>query len=587
LPVWCSDTAGLHRLALRAALGLAGAAVAGAALAQTPDELARQSQQYQAPGPKTILQLQRLRQTSTASLASGLPVRLISLNPGVNAWFLLETGSDKARDRQSYHLENPKPRSQSLTLRPDGTLRLAGPGGALACDLLSGDPPAIEAARAGKLPYAPICAGRLYLRNASAGTRSTRERVADFLRDHVWGGDAVVNFVKQSFYRDAFAETDKTLGAADPVGAATGPGAAPLNPKLAARPVIAAQMAIGLTGAPKGHMALGLWYPIARLDGTFASAIRPSALDPAILRGPGKANRLDAVEARATDYLVAFDLSRYTLGFALGTDHPRLGWSPRPPASVRGRGMPGPDGLNSARPLVRLGMVSPALTARTVAAFAGGYKRHHGAFRWGPFSTANHGSHYGFVEQGTVFSKLQPGLSTLYGLTDGTVGMKTWTEADRALLPRLVFARQNGVALIAPDPATGAGLPGKYVPQWGAGNWSGSADAQLRTLRAGACLKRARGTPYLIYAYFSTATPSAMARTFQAYGCHYAMQLDMNAPELTYLALYVRAGGQIQIEHLVPAMEASDKPGAKGSVIPRFLGYPDSRDLFYLYRKGG
>ena len=61
------------------------------------------------------------------------------------------------------------------------------------------------------------------------------------------------------------------------------------------------------------------------------------------------------------------------------------------------------------------------------------------------------------------------------------------------------------------------GVPGDRVTSWGGGNWSGSAEAQLRTLRAGACLRRIEGRPpLLIYAYFSTATPSGMARTFQA-----------------------------------------------------------------------
>ena len=48
----------------------------------------------------------------------------------------------------------------------------------------------------------------------------------------------------------------------------------------------------------------------------------------------------------------------------------------------------------------------------TVAAFVGGFKRSHGAFRYGPLALVNHGSHYGFMQQGVVFSKLQPGLAT-------------------------------------------------------------------------------------------------------------------------------------------------------------------------------
>ena len=45
------------------------------------------------------------------------------------------------------------------------------------------------------------------------------------------------------------------------------------------------------------------------------------------------------------------------------------------------------------------------------------------------------GKHYGFIEKGVIYSKLKTELSTLYVLDDGTIEMKTWTEADDALLP--------------------------------------------------------------------------------------------------------------------------------------------------------
>jgi hypothetical protein len=88
---------------------------------------------------------------------------------------------------------------------------------------------------------------------------------------------------------------------------------------------------------------------------------------------------------------------------------------------------------------------------------------------------------------------------------------------------------------------------------------------------------------FLVYGWFSTATPSAMARVFQAYGCRYAMQLDINALEHTYLALYVRKGDQVAVEHLIHGMEEVDKT-TEGQMIPRFIGFADNRDFFYLYR---
>ena len=120
--------------------------------------------------------------------------------------------------------------------------------------------------------------------------------------------------------------------------------------------------------------------------------------------------------------------------------------------------------------------------------------------------------------------------------------------------------------------------------RWGPGNWSGSEDSKLRTIRSGAALQWSGGKRFLIYAVFSDATPSAMARVFQAYQCRYGMLLDMNALEHTYLAIYRRAGSQVYVDHLISGMSQVEKSGANGPV-PRFLAYPDNRDFFYVMRR--
>jgi hypothetical protein len=75
-----------------------------------------------------------------------------------------------------------------------------------------------------------------------------------------------------------------------------------------------------------------------------------------------------------------------------------------------------------------------------------------------------------------------------------------------------------------------------------------------------------------------------MAQVFLAYGCRYAMHLDMNALEHTYLALYPRSGTHIGVEHLVRGMSVLDKSSG-GAWIPRFVGFADDRDFFYLVRR--
>ena len=172
----------------------------------------------------------------------------------------------------------------------------------------------------------------------------------------------------------------------------------------------------------------------------------------------------------------------------------------------------------------------------------------------------------------------------MIGFEDGSVTLKTWTDEDDADLPRIRYARQNGVPILERDPSTGLGTPGSRVRDWGGGNWSGSVDKKARTLRAGLCIQENQGRQYLIYGYFSTATPSAMARIFQAAGCGYAMQLDMNALEHTYMAIYRPQGSTLLTEHLIEGMSAVD--GSKGGrTLPRFVSVADSRDFFYLLRR--
>lgn len=562
---------------------------------------ASQWAQYEADVPKTVVELQPFRQAQTVPLPGG-SATLIDLNPAVGSWLLLtvQTGGFT----RHFHLENPAPATQHLRLGtgPHGSLQMEGLAGAEPCELAlplqvpqesaassssgpAGEiPGALGEARRSGLPYAPLCGGHLYLRNPVAGHHSNLERITDFLRSHVYGGEKVISFVKKGLYRDAFREQ----GAARPPGKCVpapdspdGPRPAKIGPLAAARCLGPGTLGIDVGGTAAGF-APGRWYPVREMDGVQASVLTPADLAPAYLAPAPHLNRLDATESGALVYLVAFDLSQFDLHFALGTDHPRLDWSVRTPDALFDPRLPGPDGVGSAAPLEMNGLISPVDAGRTVAAFAAGFKRDHGAFRSGPLSRGNHGSHYGFIQEGVILSKLQPGLATVLVTSDGRVDLRTWQVSNTAL-GHLRFARQNGVPLIERDPKRG-GVPGALVSRWGAGNWSGSADKLLRTLRAGACLQETGSRRFLLYGYFSTATPSAMARVFQAYGCSYAMQLDMNALEHTYLALYVHRGGTRIVEHLVQGMDACDRQ-VRGGMVPRFLAAPDDRDFFYLTRR--
>ncbi len=547
-------------------------------------------EQYEAARPKTALELQQFRRSETIPVSdaagrSGLAA-LTSINPRVNAWHVLAFDWGSGRPRDHYHLENPLRRSQLFKLSADGggALVVSSGGTETRCDLWGGAQPALAAARASKMPYAPLCGGRVFLRNRVEGYATDLEKMTDLLRDTVWKGDDIVGFVRDSVYQDAFREDGRTEKAASASEAGTTPlPDALVRPQARGVAVVPENFGLGISGGRA--MLPGRWYDVPGSPGVHASVMRPGDVADEILeRNKARLNPLDEVEASALAYFVAFDLDVHEMRFAVGTDHPRLNWSSRVPASSRLDALPGPDGSGSPAPLVTTGMPGPTARGELAATFAAGFKREHGGFKWGELSARNFGSHYGFVEGGAVLSKLQPGLSTLYTLEDGTFDMKTWTREDDALLSRMAYARQNGVPLVEAG-ADGQPVVAALVNRWGPGNWSGSADAKLRTLRGGGCLLAVGKKKYLVYGYFSTATPSAMAAVFLAQGCRHALNLDMNAPEHTYMALYVRNGDRMEVRHLVRAMATVDR-NVNGRFLPRFISYPDNRDLFYMVRKG-
>lgn len=543
--------------------------------------------QYDAEVPKTILELQPWRETSSARIRSQAGkegvATVINLNPAIGAWYVLKIAGKDGAAEQAWHLENAKPEEARVVLdekAPAGLVITEGPN-RYPCDLLSTN--TLEQGRNSQLIYYPLCGGRLYLRNPAKGHRTALEATAEFLRDQVWGGEKVIvlfHHLLADRYRATGELETGTAGAQDQAGMGERPLAALVDPQYAGRQVVPANMGIALdpAGPEKTGMMPGAWYAAAGNAGVYVSILQPNFIPAPILQSyRSTVNNLDNIEASSLAYLIAFDLDRFDMAYALGTEHPEVNWSERAAGPMRAR-LPGPDGIGSIAPLISTGLIRPDNGRKTVAAFTGGFKRAHGAFRYGDLALKNHGSHYGFIENGIIFSKLQPGLATVFVLNDNSLEMKTWTEADNALLNRVKYARQNGVPLID------AGIPGSLVGRWGPGNWSGSEDEKLRTIRAGIALQTSHGKRFLIYAVFSDATPSAMARVFQAYQCSYAMLLDMNALEHTYLAVYRRSGGELFVDHLLKGMSELDK-SASNENVPRFLGFSDNRDFFYLMRR--
>jgi hypothetical protein len=548
-------------------------------------------------GAKSILDLQPFRQVTSNKIKSNTgaagTATLINLNPAVNAWYVMEVDWQDG-SKSDYHLENPQPRTEKILFDPKYTsgIEISQGDTRYTCDLFSNKSNGpLDQARNSQAPYASLCGGRLFLRNIVTGHRTKLETEAEFFRTQVWGGEKVA-VMFHHFLEDSNRETAKLMDASGPGGAvlASGkeeqdaPPTAMIDPKYAGRALTPSGLGIPLDNARTG-VAPGVWYSASGNPGVYVSLIEPQLVDGSILESyKGLVSPLDSVEASSLCYLVAFDLDRFDLGYGLGTEHPSVEWSDHIQPAMKDSKLPGPDGIGTIAPLVATGMVSPESVRKTVGTFTGGYKRMHGAFKSGDLATKNHGSHYGFAVNGVVFSKLESGLATIFVLDDGSVQMKTWNLQDDAELPKIKHARQNGVPLVEFDDKAQATVPGRLVNKWGPGNWSGSEEMKLRTIRAGAALLTNGKKRFLAYAVFSDATPSAMARVFQAYRCNYAMHLDMNALEHTYLALYRRVGSQLFVDYLLSGMNAVDKMDS-GEAVPRFLGYPDNRDFFYLMRK--
>lgn len=559
-----------------------------------PAPSAAQHEAWIARRPKSVIEAQLYRQTVALpfTLADGRrgTATLIDLAPTIGVWSTL-TVTWEGDGTDTWHLENPSGVRQSLRLDPafpQGLLLTRG-GVDHPCDLWGDLPSTLQVARLSGQVYAAVCDNALAVRNPTVGKKTALEWTTDLLRDHVWGGEKITNLVKESFFEDAELRTaelgEKAADLAPAVAAAPLP--ALVDPSVVGRLLDPGDLGLPLDGTIAGDLAVGAWYPVHGMQGAWGSVMAPRYVDPAVItRLAPRTDPLDEVEAGAVVYTVAFDLSQFELGFEIGTDHPRVGWSERARPGVRAAGLPGPDGFDSVSPLVRSGKLDPAYLPRLVSVFVGGFKRDHGAFKWGVLSRGDGGSHFGFVEFGTVLSRLQPGLATVVVWADQRVELRTWSAADDVRLSEVRHARQNGVPVLETDPATGQAVAGALVTNWNAGNWSGSAEGKLRSVRGGLCLQESPAGRFLVYSYFSSATPSAMADVYAAYQCTYGMLLDMNALEHTYLAAYIAKDGDLAVRPLVRGMEVLDREKGSG-VYPRFVGYADNRDFFYVLRKAG
>lgn len=540
-------------------------------------------------GNKALFELQPYKE-ETSALYEGKSITsatLVNLNAHINAWYLLGVKDG----RKAEVLYNIQPASDSLTLgldpaSPELVISNAN-GESSRCDIETEIVKA-HAKRPPRLGYLAVCNNALFLIIKQEGNQATVEKGAEMLR---WlageAGEDIINGVKETVFQDKYLVNETTEEAQESPEAGANPDPDPFLPRAAIHPrfkntTIPTNQLGMKTAKSERSLLAGRWYPLLNYPDIYASMIEPGMVSKEILASHhDRVNGLDGVENGGVAYLMAINLSRYSLGWGHGTDLPGVGWSSRA-INIKRDNPYGPDGFNTFKPLIPLGHTLPSLWPKVVGTLSGGFQNRHSAFRYGELSKSQKAHHYGFMENGVLFVTPSTGLATLITYKDGSVELKTWTEQDTEKMPLMKHIRQNGVPLIDRD-EQGQGIPGKLVKHWSAGNWSGSADKELRTPRGAACIIETPQDKFLVYAYFSGATPSGLARVFQAYGCNYAIHLDMNSPGQAYASLSRPKGGNsnaFEIEHLMTGMFTGDTSGT-----PRYLVKPDYKDFFYILKR--
>ena len=267
---------------------------------------------YLEPEAGSVLDLQPFRrdQQSTVTLPDGTSVEALLVNPApaFGVWYVLYLGQGSSR--LAYHLELPDGERHTLRFSAESPTGLAikGPHPRV-CPLWAGaDPSPLEEARAGASAYVPLCGGRIYLRNPVEGHKTTLEWTADFLRDHVWGGEELTTFVKDTFFQDAHLSSAELNKGSEVVARVNGAPVAPLvDPAVVGQELVGADLGLSMEGVKGQRMHVGQWYPASGNPGVYVSTLQARLVAPEVAESQrGKVIALDDVESRAMTFQVAF-----------------------------------------------------------------------------------------------------------------------------------------------------------------------------------------------------------------------------------------------------------------------------------------
>ena len=498
-------------------------------------------------------------------------INLINLNPYINRWFVLEFVGKK---RYRIHLDN-RDTNNHVFLSQTGIVlqKIDNPTVSTNCHLWKSKKEHLLTIRFNefKNPYFPVCNGLIYLRlkRSSKTKLSLTEWTTEILRTTDFGED-IINSVKPMLVslKAESAEQELIEKEIAPSKAAMnhGPLAAKTHLQSNELPLVSSEHNLGFTRKlSESPFYYGHWYQTNMHKGIFTGLFIPNLIPDDIKKSyPKKVFPIIEDEKDKLIYLTAYDLSEFTLRYAVGTTEPPINTNKGSYGRV----------ASLRRSLVPIGSIPPYHLSNAVGVFVGGFKNRHSMILYGPHK----GKKYGYIEKGVELAPMSPGLATLSIDKRGHVKIDRWPSklTDRIEARKeIVSARQNGVMLIHNDE------PGPLVNSWHHGNWSADAKGVRQSLRSGVCLQEHQGKTYLIFMAFTSVTPSTMVKVMQSFSCRYGMHLDMNAHMYLHNAIYeINTDKSFKVEYL--NKEMLYPPGLKRH---RFILDNNSRDFFYIMRK--
>lgn len=522
-------------------------------------------------------------------------LELLNLNKHISSWYLITLKVPKQKP-VTLNLQTNSRLVKEVTLSPDvptGVMVETLDGQKVPCGVFDS---AVMKKRA-KIGYEMICNNLVALRfdQAVAATFSTSS-IADGIRGvTTWMGAAslgedIANIGKMIVNTVDSPEIKEKVGegsAAEKQATQLEPPAALLQKPGTTIGRTSLGIEINETALPKDKpMLAGQWYPTKNYPGAYVSIINPDMVETNILKSYGdRVGALNETEKTAAVNIVAFDLSVYSFGWNRGSDLD-VNWSP-----MYGKARPnplGPDGFGDLKELAAPGYVPPMFLPSTVAVFSGGFHRKHSFFVYGDRSNTNNGNHYGFMEEGVLMSTLHRDLASFIIYKNGDVAIHPWSQDDEDNIEQIRHVRQNGIAPITFNAPSGLVVPHPFTKDSNLSNYWAGINNLTCVPRGVAFTMEKDGRQFLAYAYFSRATPNAIARVLQAYGATGAIHLDMNSAYNSYFSMVHALNNSFKVEPLANDMSGGNKSvqiDNKSSVAPRYLVTPDKRDIFYVYKR--